>query len=152
MKRSEVNLSELARTITARLDEETGHQPVELIIHPNMHDSADPNLLEIVLTNLLSNAYKFSGKQPTARIEFGKTMYEGSPTYFVRDNGAGFDMEYAKNLFGAFQRMHRQSEFPGTGIGLATVQRIIFRHGGMVWADAHKNQGATFYFTLGGSE
>jgi light-regulated signal transduction histidine kinase (bacteriophytochrome) len=104
--------------------------------------------LEIALTNLLSNATKFSGNQPLPRIEFGKTFIDGKAAYFIRDNGAGFDMAFAKNLFGAFQRMHKQTEFPGSGIGLATVQRIIHRHGGKVWAEAQKDQGATFYFTL----
>ena len=97
---------------------------------------------------MLDNAAKFTGPRPVARIEFGQTQVEGQPAYFVRDNGVGFDLAYARNLFGAFQRMHRQSEFPGTGIGLATVQRIIHRHGGRVWAEAAVDQGATFYFTL----
>ena len=152
MKRAPVNLSEVARAIATRLQDEKPQQPVECIIQPAMLDNGDPNLLEIALTNLLANAYKFTGHQPKPRVEFGKSLIAGSPTYFIRDNGAGFDMEYAKNLFGAFQRMHRQTEFPGTGIGLATVQRIITRHGGKVWADAHINQGATFYFTLGSSD
>jgi len=152
MRRSLINLSEMAWTVATRLEGEKGDKPVVVIIQPDMNELADANLLDIVLTNLLSNAYKFSGKQNQARIEFGRQLMNGRLTYYIRDNGAGFDMEYAKNLFGAFQRMHRQSEFPGTGIGLATVQRIILRHGGRIWADAHKNQGATFYFTLGGEE
>jgi PAS domain S-box-containing protein len=152
MKRASVNMSEMAYAIATRLQDDQTQQRVELIIQPAMLDNADPNLLEIALTNLLSNAYKFTGNQPAARIEFGKSFIAGNSTYYIRDNGAGFDMEYAKNLFGAFQRMHRQTEFPGTGIGLATVQRIITRHGGKVWADAHINQGATFYFTLGSSD
>jgi PAS domain S-box-containing protein len=148
MKRGPVNLSELALSIAARLQEETPQQNARFIIQTGLDDLGDPNLLEIMLTNLLSNAWKFSGKHPQPVIEFGKSLINGKPAYFVRDNGAGFDMAYAKNLFGAFQRMHKQSDFPGTGIGLATVQRIIHRHGGKVWAEASKNAGATFYFTL----
>ena len=105
-------------------------------------------MLEIALTNLLDNAYKFTGKLPQARIEFGQSIIEGKPTYWVKDNGVGFDMEHSKNLFGAFQRMHKQTDFPGTGIGLATVQRIIYRHDGRIWADSKIDQGTTFYFTL----
>ena len=110
---------------------------------------ADGQLLRIALENLLENAWKFTARTPAARIEFGLTNVAGEPTYFVRDNGAGFDMAYADRLFGPFQRLHLQSEFPGTGIGLATVQRIIHRHGGRVWAEGMPGQGATFHFTLG---
>ncbi len=120
----------------------------EYIIQPGLTAHGDIRLLEIALTNLLDNAAKFTGPRPVARIEFGQTQVKGQPAYYVRDNGVGFDLAYARNLFGAFQRMHRQSEFPGTGIGLATVQRIIHRHGGRVWAQAAVDQGATFYFTL----
>jgi light-regulated signal transduction histidine kinase (bacteriophytochrome) len=105
-------------------------------------------MVEIAMTNLLENAFKFSGKQPVSKIEFGAVNIKGKQTFFVSDNGSGFDMAYAKNLFGAFQRMHRQSEFPGSGIGLATVQRIIIRHGGTIWAEAKPGEGATFFFTF----
>ena len=100
------------------------------------------------MSNLLANAFKFTGTQATARIEFGQIEVEGRPVFFVRDNGVGFDMAYARKLFGAFQRMHKSSQFPGTGIGLATVQRIINHHGGRVWAEAAVDSGAIFYFTL----
>ncbi len=143
-----VDLSAKARAIAERLQAAQPERQVECIIQPGLATQGDARLLEIMLTNLLSNAYKFTGKQPQARIELGQLTLEGKPTYFIRDNGVGFNMAYAKNLFGAFQRLHRQSEFPGTGIGLATAQRIIHRHGGSIWAEARPNAGATFYFTL----
>jgi light-regulated signal transduction histidine kinase (bacteriophytochrome) len=102
----------------------------------------------VVLQNLIGNAWKYSSKLPSARIEIGVTEENGHPVYFVRDNGAGFDMTYANKLFGAFQRLHSAEEFPGNGIGLATVARIIHRHGGRIRADSKINEGATFYFTL----
>jgi hypothetical protein len=105
-------------------------------------------LLRVVLENLLSNAWKFTSKRESAHIEFGMVPGNGAPAYFVRDDGAGFDPLYADRLFGVFQRLHAMSDFPGTGIGLATVQRIVHRHGGRVWAESTINHGATFYFTL----
>jgi light-regulated signal transduction histidine kinase (bacteriophytochrome) len=110
---------------------------------------ADPPLVEIVLENLVRNAWKFSSKRADASIEFGSQRHEaGAIGYYVRDNGAGFDMAYAQKLFGVFQRLHRESEFTGTGVGLATVKRIIDRHGGRVWAESEPGRGATFHFTL----
>jgi light-regulated signal transduction histidine kinase (bacteriophytochrome) len=101
-----------------------------------------------MLSNLLGNAWKFTCKHASARIEFGRTEVQGRIAFFVRDDGAGFEMAYASKLFGAFQRMHQTSEFPGSGIGLATVRRIVHRHGGKVWAEAQVEKGAAFYFTL----
>jgi light-regulated signal transduction histidine kinase (bacteriophytochrome) len=123
---------------------------VETRVRPGVIVVGDGRLLRIALTNLLENAWKFTTREPTARIEFGMIATRlGEPTYFVRDNGAGFDMAYVDRLFGPFQRLHPTSEFPGSGIGLATVQRIIHRLGGRVWAEGVVGQGATFSFTLG---
>ena len=110
--------------------------------------TGDPQLLRTVLDNLLGNAWKFTALQPSPRVTFGCTVHDDVPVYFVRDNGAGFDMAYAATLFAPFQRLHTTAEFPGTGIGLATVRRIVERHGGRVWAEGTVNEGATVYFTL----
>ena len=144
------DLTAMAHSIIARMQNNIVNRKINFIIQPDLSAWCDTNLLNIVLTNLFENACKFTSLREHAQIEFGKTDVNGEQTFFIRDNGVGFDMNYAKNLFGAFQRMHRLSDFPGTGIGLATVQRIIHRHGGRVWADAHLESGATFYFTLRG--
>jgi PAS domain S-box-containing protein len=144
----EVNLSQLAIAIAADLQSTQPERQVELAIAPNLIASGDLRLLKIVLENLLGNAWKFTSKKTQARIEFGLTEDDGTPAYFVRDNGTGFDMAYADKLFGAFQRLHAMTEFEGTGIGLATVQRIVRRHGGRVWAKGEVGVGATFYFIL----
>jgi signal transduction histidine kinase len=149
MREQEVDLSGLVTLLLERMSEADPGRQVEFKIRPGVSVQADGQLLGIAIENLLENAWKFTGRTPLARIEFGLTNAAGEPTYFVRDNGAGFDMAYADRLFGPFQRLHLQSEFPGTGIGLATVQRIIHRHGGRVWADGMPGQGATFHFTLG---
>jgi len=149
MNKAEVNLSAMAETIVNRLTESNPRRQFDFKISPNIKANADAAMLEIVLTNLLDNAVKFTGKKPFASIEFDSLTENGRTVYFVRDNGAGFDMENARKLFGAFQRMHRQTEFQGTGVGLATVQRIIHRHGGQIWAESKANEGAVFYFTLG---
>lgn len=143
-----INLSEITEHIVRRLRESNPARCVNITIQDNLVTVGDPALMEIALTNMLDNAWKFTGKTEKAVIEFGKTVDNGKTVYFVRDNGAGFDMQYARNLFGAFQRMHRQSEFVGTGIGLATTQRIISRHGGTIWADAKPGEGATIFFHL----
>ena len=144
-----VDLTEMARSIADNLREIHADRRIDFTIQPGLTARGDARLLEVTLTNLLNNATKFTGKQAEARIEVGRTEHQGQPAFYVRDNGAGFDMAYARSLFGPFQRLHRSSEFPGTGIGLATVQRIIHRHGGRVWAEAQVDRGATFYFTLG---
>ncbi len=143
-----VNLSALAQTVAEHQLEAFPAHNAEIFIEPGLSVMGDARLLEIALNNLFNNAFKFTGKRPQARIEFGRTVVDGRQTFFVRDNGAGFDMAYASKLFGAFQRMHKQTEFPGTGVGLATVQRIIHRHGGRIWAEAKVDQGTTFYFTM----
>ena len=146
---SPVDLSALAASIVARLKEANPDRSIEFIAAPNLKCTADARLLEIALTNLLGNAVKFTGQCSHALIEFGKCECDGKPAFFLRDNGVGFDMAYAKMLFAPFQRLHKASEFPGTGIGLATVQRVIHRHGGRIWAEAQVGVGATMYFTLG---
>lgn len=147
-----VNLTEQATEILKTLQEQEPGRQVKLIIQENLIANADPVLIRCVLQNLLGNAWKFTREKEEAVIEFGSKQdddkHEDKTTFFVRDNGAGFNMKYAEKLFGAFQRLHNVSEFPGTGIGLATVQRIIHRHGGEIWTDAVENQGATFYFCL----
>jgi signal transduction histidine kinase len=149
MREQEVDLSGLVTLLLDRMREAEPDRAVESKVRPGVTVPADGQLLRIAVENLLQNAWKFTSRTPLARIEFGMTNVAGEPTYFVRDNGAGFDMAYVDRLFGPFQRLHLQSEFPGTGIGLATVQRIIHRHGGRVWAEGMPGQGATFHFTLG---
>ena len=144
-----VDLSGLARHVAAELRESAPERTVEFVIAPNLHARGDPCLLCAVLDNLLGNAWKYTSKHERARIEFGqRTAPNGMVAFFVRDDGAGFDMTYAAKLFGTFQRLHGQTEFPGNGIGLATVQRIVHRHGGRIWADGAPEQGAVFWFTL----
>ncbi len=146
---STVDLSFLAGCVLQGLQAADSGRPVETVIQEGVVASGDQHLLRAVLENLLGNAWKFTGRCPVARIEFGADLRRRPVVYFVRDNGAGFDMEYADRLFGVFQRLHSAREFEGTGIGLATVQRIIQRHGGRVWAASEVDRGSTFYFTLG---
>jgi PAS domain S-box-containing protein len=148
MKRETVDLTAMVQELEASLRAAQPERAVDFVVAPAMVAMGDAVLLRAVLQNLLGNAWKFTGKRPRARIEVGCTSEPGRTVYHVRDDGAGFDMRYAGKLFAPFQRLHSMEEFPGTGIGLATVQRIIHRHGGKVWAKAEVNQGATFYFTL----
>jgi light-regulated signal transduction histidine kinase (bacteriophytochrome) len=145
---TEVDLSALAKQLASQLQVSTNGRTAHFSITPGMWVTGDRSLLGIALENLLGNAWKFTSKQPEAKIEFGIQNGERERVFFVRDNGPGFDMKYADKLFGVFQRLHRDSEFPGTGVGLATVQRIIHRHGGRIWADAAVGKGATFFFVL----
>ncbi|HEX2571429.1 MAG TPA: PAS domain S-box protein [Polyangia bacterium] len=155
---SRLDLADLAREVAEELQRHEPGRHVEFSIVSAAPTQGDPDLLRVVIENLLRNAWKFTNKKPAARIEFGVAPIaiapggdgrDGQRTYFVRDNGAGFDMEYAGKLFTPFQRLHDASEFEGTGIGLATVQRIILRHGGRIWGEGASDQGATFWFTLG---
>lgn len=141
VQRRQVDLSLIAAQIAGGLD-----APIH--IEANMTTTCDRELLAVALENLLSNACKYTSKRPDPRIEFSRLDQDGQTVYFVRDNGAGFDMERAEKLFTPFQRMHSQSEFPGTGVGLATVHQIITRHGGSIWAESAVGQGTTFFFTL----
>ncbi len=149
-----VDLSRIAKEIVISLRQTSKEREVEFIIPEGIVAQGDEQLLKIVLENLLCNAWKYTRNKPRARIEFGVfqpgiNRQSSVDTYFVRDDGAGFDMAKADKLFGAFSRLHGKNEFEGTGIGLATVQRIVHRHGGKIWADGEVNKGATFYFTLG---
>ena len=152
LQRQEVDVTEIARSVIAELRGRDPKRSVEVQVWDGMRANGDARLLRAALENLLGNAWKFSEKAAAARIEVGALTDRGVTTYFVRDNGAGFDMAYADKLFGAFQRLHSVNEYAGTGIGLATVQRIVHRHGGRIWADAKPGQGAVFFFTLGAGE
>jgi signal transduction histidine kinase len=146
--RESVNLSALAHSIATELQETEPGRRVEVAIAEKLTADGDQRLLRVALQNLLGNSWKFTGRCAEPKVEFGIAQNNGRTAYFVRDNGAGFDMSYADKLFGPFQRLHAMTEFKGTGIGLATVQRIVRRHGGHVWAEAQVGHGATFYFTL----
>jgi PAS domain S-box-containing protein len=150
LRRESVDLSGLARAAMKRLQGSQPERQAEVVVEEGLRAEGDARLLAIAVDNLLSNAWKFTAKRPDARIEFGCTEDGGQPAFFVRDNGAGFDMSFSAKLFGVFQRLHTTREFEGTGIGLATVQRIVRRHGGRVWAEGEVGRGATFYFTLEG--
>lgn len=148
MHKELVNLSQLAHSIYTDLHQAEPERPVEWIVQPDLVADGDLALLKVVLNNLLDNAWKYTSQRTQAQIEFGAIVQNDIPAYFVRDNGVGFDMAFINKLFRPFQRLHGMHEFPGNGIGLATVQRIIRRHGGRVWAEGTLDQGATFYFTL----
>ena len=147
MRWEKVDLSALATEIAAELDESEPSRAVVWKIEPGLLTTGHPRLLGVLLRNLLGNAFKFTGKTPEATIEFGAEQREGKMVYFAKDNGAGFNMAYADKLFAPFQRLHAMEEFPGNGVGLATVQRVVHRHGGRVWAEAEVGKGATFRFT-----
>jgi light-regulated signal transduction histidine kinase (bacteriophytochrome) len=149
LRQESIDLSAMVESIAKRVRQSAPERTAEFVIRPSLQTNGDPSLVEAALQNLMENAWKFSGKNPQARIEFGSEYKNGRMIYFVRDNGAGFDMAYAKKLFVPFQRLHKTSDFPGTGIGLATVQRIIRRHGGEIWAEGTVGAGAAFFFTLG---
>ena len=146
---ADIDLSDEVHATVERLKRSAPARAVEMVIAPGLVASADPRLIGILFDNLIGNAWKFSVHTPSPRIEFGSLAGGQTEVFFVRDNGAGFDMDYAAKLFVPFQRLHKVSEFDGTGIGLATVQRIVARHGGRIWAEAKVDCGATFYFTLG---
>lgn len=152
LSRERVDLTQIARELSDDLRAQDHTRAVEFVFGPNLKVDGDSTLLRLVLQNLIGNAWKFSARTPQARIEFGARDEAGVRTYFVRDNGAGFDMRFAEKLFGMFQRFHSANEFAGTGVGLATVQKIVRRHGGRIWAEAiptpNEGHGATFYFTL----
>ena len=148
MRLGNADLGAIAQSIIAELQDTQPERRVEFRVEEGLEAVVDSHLLRITLENLIGNAWKFSSKRASACVEFGKTNCDGVLTYYVRDNGAGFDPAYAERLFGAFQRLHDNAEFPGTGVGLATVQRIIHRHGGRIWAESAVERGATFYFTL----
>jgi light-regulated signal transduction histidine kinase (bacteriophytochrome) len=148
MQKEKLNLSAIAKSVASDLQRSEPSRGVEFVIEEDLFATGDSRLLRVALENLLGNAWKYTSRHCRARIQFGGSQREGEPVYFVRDDGAGFDPRHAARLFGAFQRLHSNSEFPGTGVGLATVQRIVHRHGGNIWAEAAIEQGATFSFTL----
>ncbi len=148
MRTERVDLSGLARDIVGEIQRTTPDRQVEFAIAPGLEAEGDAQLLRVVLDNLLRNGWKYTGKQPQPRVEFTAVDENGDRVVVIKDNGAGFDMKYADKLFGVFQRLHSSAEFEGTGVGLATVRRIINRHGGRIWAEGVVDQGATFYFTL----
>jgi len=148
VKKQVVDISHLAEEILRELQEAEPERRVTITVEPGLSAKGDKTLLKAVLVNLSDNAWKFSSKEEQADIKVGQTIMDGEDVFFVKDNGVGFNMAYADKLFGAFQRLHGVDEFPGTGIGLASVQRIVSRHGGRIWAESEVGKGATFYFTL----
>lgn len=148
LHRSEFDLSAVARLVVANLTAFQPDHPVELVIQPGLRCHGDRALIQVVLENLLGNAWKFTRKQLHPRVEVGADSRAGAMVYFVRDNGAGFDMDRAHRLFLPFERLHSEAEFKGTGVGLTTARRVVERHGGRIWADAAAGRGATFFFTL----
>ncbi len=152
MKRETVNLSSLAKTIMNELKNSQPDRSVTLKVAEGLIVTGDPNLLRVLMDNLLGNAWKYTSENPSACIEVGSMEENGETVYFIKDDGVGFNMDYADKLFTPFNRLHTAEEFPGTGIGLATAQRIVIRHGGRIWAEGKVNEGATFFFTLNSYE
>jgi light-regulated signal transduction histidine kinase (bacteriophytochrome) len=150
LKPEVVDLSAVARAAASDLEAVEPDRAVDVVVREGLRAKVDPRLARTVFDNLLGNAWKFTHQTPSARVEVGVADAQGERAFFVRDNGAGFDMTYAGKLFAPFQRLHAADEFPGTGIGLATVQRIVHRHGGRVWAEGRVGEGATIFFTLRG--
>jgi signal transduction histidine kinase len=148
MRPEQINLTEMAKQIISDLQHREPDRHAEIVIADGLSAHGDASLLGAAIENLLNNAWKFSARKTQTRIEFGKKVDQPQPVFFIRDNGIGFDMSYADKLFGPFQRLHSMKEFAGHGIGLATVQRVIQRHGGRIWAESKLDDGATFYFTL----
>jgi light-regulated signal transduction histidine kinase (bacteriophytochrome) len=142
--------ADLARQVLEELKQEQNGRRIDASIADLPQCEGDPKLLKQVFVNLLSNALKYTRKREVARIEVGSEKINGETVYFVKDNGAGFNMKYADKLFGVFQRLHRSEEYEGTGVGLAIAQRVVHRHGGRIWAEAAIDKGASFYFTLDG--
>jgi light-regulated signal transduction histidine kinase (bacteriophytochrome) len=152
LQRRAVETADVVRDLVDRLRRESPDRDLIFAVGDLPPCDADPTMIRSVWSNLLSNAVKFTRPQERARIEIGAQPSEDGPIYFVRDNGVGFEMEYADKLFGVFQRLHRAEDFEGTGVGLAIVQRVIQRHGGRVWAESKNGQGAAFFFILGGPD
>jgi hypothetical protein len=150
MQRQPVNLSTLAQVVLLELKHAEPTRKVEFAIQEGVTGEGDPRLVRVLFETVLGNAWKFTAPNEAGRIEFGAVEREGRTVYFVRDNGVGFDMEYADKLFGVFQRLHRADEFEGCGVGLAIAQRVVQRHGGRIWAESEVGRGATFHFTLQG--
>lgn len=150
-KPQQVNLSDMVKTNFEKLREKEPTRDIQIDIEPDVQVRGDASLLDIALQNLTSNSWKYTSKNPYTKIRFGTTVTNGERAYYIKDNGVGFDIRYSEKLFGPFQRLHGVDEFPGTGIGLATVKRIVDRHGGHVWANSKVDKGSTFYFTLGKS-
>jgi light-regulated signal transduction histidine kinase (bacteriophytochrome) len=148
MRREKVDLSALARDVAEDLRRNEPERRARFVIAEGLSAEGDTGLLRVVMENLLGNAWKFTAREPEALIEFGVLEQDGEPVYYVRDNGVGFDEGYVEKIFGPFQRLHGEDQFEGTGVGLATVDRIVRRHGGNLWAEGEVGRGATFYFTL----
>lgn len=151
LRRQSIDLTSMAESILEDMAANEPHRNVQVSVAPDLHDDGDLHLVRLALQNLIANAWKFTERQPVAEIAVGSVMQGAHPVFFVRDNGAGFDPRFASKLFEPFQRLHSASDFEGSGIGLAIVQRVFLRHGGNIWAESEPGQGATFFFTMTGS-